>query len=240
MTHICVSKLTIIGSDNGLSPGRRQAIIWTNAGVLLIGTLGTNFNEILNKIHIFSFKKIPLKMSSAKWRPFCLGLNELKEHLPKNQQRPEKLVTLNLPKRIAFYCSCRWTETVSMILKSLKTIGRQFDNFVVTGGSCHHDNLRCHQWRQSCRIDNLLFSAIRNKSGYWFLRRRISVKASQITSNPTVWAKGNSVPQPWWRHQMETFSALLAIFAGNSPVPGEFHTQRPVTRSFDVYFDLPE
>ena len=43
---------------------------------------------------------------------------------------------------------------------------------------------------------------------------------------------------PWWRHQMETFSALLALCAGNSPVPGEFPTQRPVTRSFDVYFDL--
>ena len=42
----------------------------------------------------------------------------------------------------------------------------------------------------------------------------------------------------WWRHQMETFSALLAICAGNSPVPGEFPTQRPVTRSFDIYFDL--
>ena len=45
--HICVGKLTNIGSDNGLSPGRRQAIIWTNAGILLIGTLGTNFSEIL-------------------------------------------------------------------------------------------------------------------------------------------------------------------------------------------------
>ena len=42
----------------------------------------------------------------------------------------------------------------------------------------------------------------------------------------------------WWRHQMETFSALLALCAGNSPVPGEFPTQRPVTRGFDVYFDL--
>ena len=42
----------------------------------------------------------------------------------------------------------------------------------------------------------------------------------------------------WWRHQMETFSALLAICVGNSPVPGEFPTQRPVTRSFDVFFDL--
>ena len=42
----------------------------------------------------------------------------------------------------------------------------------------------------------------------------------------------------WWRHQMETFSALLAICAGNSPVTGELPTQRPVTRSFDVFFDL--
>ena len=44
---------------------------------------------------------------------------------------------------------------------------------------------------------------------------------------------------PWWRHQMETFSALLAICAGNSPVPGEFPAQRPVTQSFDVFFDHP-
>ena len=58
VTHIYVSNLTIIGSDNGLSPCRRQAIIWTNAGILLIGPLGTNFNEILIKIHTFSFKKM--------------------------------------------------------------------------------------------------------------------------------------------------------------------------------------
>ena len=69
-THICVSKLTIIGSDNGLSPGRHQAIIWTNYGILLIGPLGS-------KIHTFSFNKIHLKTSSPKWRPFCLGLNVL-------------------------------------------------------------------------------------------------------------------------------------------------------------------
>ena len=43
---------------------------------------------------------------------------------------------------------------------------------------------------------------------------------------------------PWWRHQMKTFSALLAICAGNSPVTGEFLAQRPVMRSFDVSFDL--
>ena len=45
-------------------------------------------------------------------------------------------------------------------------------------------------------------------------------------------------PHSWWRHQMETFSALLALCAGNSPVTGEFPAQRPVTRSFDVFFDL--
>ena len=77
MTHICVSKLTIIGSDYGLSPDRRQAIIWTNAGILLIGPLGTNFSEILIAILAFSLKKMLLKVSSAKRRPFCLGLNML-------------------------------------------------------------------------------------------------------------------------------------------------------------------
>ena len=75
--HICIGKLTIIGSHNGLAPGQRQTIIWTNAGILLIQTLGTNFCEILREIHDFSFKKMHLKMSSAKWRQFCLGLNVL-------------------------------------------------------------------------------------------------------------------------------------------------------------------
>ena len=77
VTHICVSKLTIIGSDNGLSPSRRQAIIWTNAGILLIQPSGTNFSEILIEIDVFPFKKMHLEMSSAKYRPFCLGLNVL-------------------------------------------------------------------------------------------------------------------------------------------------------------------
>ena len=77
VTHICVSNITIIDSDNGLSPGQRQAIILTNAGILLIWSYETNLNEILIEIHIFSFKKMHLKMSSGKWRPFCVGLNVL-------------------------------------------------------------------------------------------------------------------------------------------------------------------
>ena len=77
VTHVCVGNLAIIGLDNGLSPGRRQAIISTNAGILLIGPWETNFSEILISINTFSFKKIHLRISSAKWRPFCLGLNVL-------------------------------------------------------------------------------------------------------------------------------------------------------------------
>ena len=130
VTHICVGNLTIIGSDNGMSPGRRQAIIGTKAGILLIGPWGTNFSEILIVILTFSFKKIHLKMSSAKWRPFCLGLNVLSMH-----------------------------SNVYLVLQL-------FTPWVV--------------------------SALGLSSDY------------RIT---------------WWRHQMETFSALLALCAGNSPVP---------------------
>ena len=74
--HICISKLTIIGSHDGLSPGRCQAIIWTNDGILLIRALGTNFSETLSKIHILSFKKYSLKYHLRNGHNFvCLGLN---------------------------------------------------------------------------------------------------------------------------------------------------------------------
>ena len=69
MTHICIINLTIIASDNGLSPGRRQAIICTNERILLIEPLGTKFSEILLKVHTFSFKKMHLKMASILSRP---------------------------------------------------------------------------------------------------------------------------------------------------------------------------
>ena len=131
MTHICVGNLTIIGPDNDLSPGRRQAIIWTNAGILLIGPRGTNFSEILIGIHM----KIHLKMSSAKWRPFCLGLN------------------------------------------------------VLTHRDLMNSSIGAYQREQSFRYYKQVFSPL-----------TFTVAA-------------------WWRHQMETFSALLAICAGNSPGP---------------------
>ena len=75
MRHICVGNLTINGSDNGLSPGRCQPIIWTKAGIFFIGPLGINFREI--DILTFLFKKMQLKVLSVKWHPFCLRLNVL-------------------------------------------------------------------------------------------------------------------------------------------------------------------
>ena len=85
LRQICVGNLTIIVSDNGLSPGWRRAINWTNNGILLIGCLGTNFSDILIQLLGFSLKKMRLKASTAKWRLFCFGINVLKGrdyHLP--------------------------------------------------------------------------------------------------------------------------------------------------------------
>ena len=77
---VCVGKLAIIAADNSLAPDRRQTTIWNNAGIfciLLVGPLGTNFSEILIKIHAISIKKMHSKMSFGKWRPFCLSFNVL-------------------------------------------------------------------------------------------------------------------------------------------------------------------
>ena len=78
MTHICISNLTIFGSDNGLSPGRRQAIIQTTAGILLIGPLGTNCIGFEIKIHIFFlqeniFENFVWKMTTMLSRSGCVN-----------------------------------------------------------------------------------------------------------------------------------------------------------------------
>ena len=77
VTHIYVSQLTIIDSDNGLSPDRRPAIIWTIDELLLFGPLEKNFCEI--EIYTFSIKKMHSKMSSGEWRPSFLGFSVLNE-----------------------------------------------------------------------------------------------------------------------------------------------------------------
>ena len=72
MTHICVSELTIIGSNNGLAPGRREVIFWTNAGIFLNEPLGTNFSENFIQIQIFSVKKMHSNMSQPQCVNFTL------------------------------------------------------------------------------------------------------------------------------------------------------------------------
>ena len=132
MTHICVSKVTIIVSDNGLSPGRRKAIIWTNAGFLFIGPLGTNFREILIEILTFSFKKMHLKVSSGKWRPFCLGLNVLNSNP----------LTIK-PKRC---------HDVNYVVIGLNT------HYLMTTLELIYDNLRCSRWWHNWHHDSSLTS----------------------------------------------------------------------------------
>ena len=81
VTHICVGNTTIIGADNGLSPDRRQAIIWTHAGILLIGPLGTKFSEILIVTPTFSFKRVRWKMVAILSRPQCVKRCECTRNL---------------------------------------------------------------------------------------------------------------------------------------------------------------
>ena len=69
-------------------------------------------------------------------------------------------------------------------------------------------------------------------------QRKISPNKRHETANSDDTSTTKQSDIAWWRHKMVTFSALLAICAGNSPVPGEFPTQRPMTRSFDVFFNL--
>ena len=71
VTHICIDNLTIIGSDKGLSPARHQTIIWTNAGILLIGPLGTNFSEIVIEIQNFYWRIYMWKCRLQMSRPQC-------------------------------------------------------------------------------------------------------------------------------------------------------------------------
>ena len=132
--HICISKLTIIGSDNGLSPGRHQAIIWSNAGILLIEPLQTNFSEISIAIHTFSFKKIHLKMSSGKWRPFCLSLNVL---------MPLELVD---DKSTLVQAWCKFYNTKWPHLETMSFIRVWVNTFRVTTARCQPITLSNTHW----------------------------------------------------------------------------------------------
>ena len=119
VTHTCFRNLIIIGSDNGLATTRHQAIIWTNAGILWIGPLRTNFDEILREILTFSFKKIRLNVSSVKRRPFCLGLN-VSIH---------DMIT-NIPHNLAYYLDVSYNPLITQPAPGLHTLhaGNQYQH----------------------------------------------------------------------------------------------------------------
>ena len=73
---------------------------------------------------------------------------------------------------------------------------------------------------------------------YWQLNQTRQLSYHYLNKDCGSQAVVRPIAISWWRHQMETFSALLVLCAGNSPVSSEFPAQRPVTRSFDVFFDL--
>ena len=147
MTHICVCKFTIIGSDNGLSPGWPQAIIWNNAGLMSNGALGTNFSEILIEIHTFSFKKMHLKMSSAKWCPCCLTLNVLtkdrkKAHIIRQQNADLTFIAILL--KISTHNLCLQCESFLICASMWSYDIASNTNVIITS---------VEQWLWHCRLN---------------------------------------------------------------------------------------
>ena len=92
-------------------------------------------------------------------------------------------------------------------------------------------------WNQSKMYRPIWYVYTEQCSLYGIAQRSVYVWAHPTKEHCNVACNWLS-QYAWWRNQMETFSALLAICAGNSPVPGEFPAQRPVTQKFDVLFDL--
>ena len=94
VTHIRVNRLTNIGSDNGLSPDRRQAVIWTNAGILLIHTLGTNFSEILMRNSYISmqenaFESVVCEMKKILFRSEYVNTIDLRQRKRTHRNIPD-------------------------------------------------------------------------------------------------------------------------------------------------------
>ena len=164
MTHICVSRTTIIGLDNSLSPDRRQAVIKTNAGVLLIGPLGTNFSEIFIEIYTFSFKKMRLKMYSAKMAASFAGLNVLYDSLTVLWWTIKTLLSVMF--------------IVSFVLYLLISFNESNDNINWIPVSCVRTNFldNCIVWWKHFRISQI----------YGWLDMHCTIKHSDVIVRETI------------------------------------------------------
>ena len=183
MTHTCISKLTISGSDTGLPPGRRQAIIWTSAGILLIGPLGTNFGENLIEIYTFSIKKMHWKMSSGKWWPFCLSLNVLTSqfiwvswHLKSlaTQLFLQQLVQADIKETIEFlHLGLLWREPQVTGRSPSQRLGHV--ESVSTWLSLHHHEITLNLWD------------VHSSYHYKYMVKWLALMILQICFEPTDW-----------------------------------------------------
>ena len=92
----------------------------------------------------------------------------------------------------------------------------------------------------SCNFSRKKSNELTDIPDMFYYRTSMLLGNHKRQRRPCSWSNITNLQQKTtpWRHQMETFSALLTLCAGNSPVTGEFSAQRPITRSFDVFFDL--
>ena len=178
VTHIIVSKLNIIGSDNALSPGRHQAIIRTNRGILLIGYLGTNLTEILIEILTLSFKKMCSNMPSAKWLqcvnmcPSCSSLSS-PLHFP--------YISVYLP----FYQK----QMFSTGMASPQFEERSTPSYPISRVTSHE----CHDITNHRQIDRLFTGEIK------FLHDRPSVRDWWLRDSPY---KGPILKKAFWSYDI--------------------------------------
>ena len=192
------------------SPGLRQAIIWTNAEILSIRSIGTNFNEIVIEIHTFSFQKIRLKMSSGKWRPFRLGLNTL--NLPRSMQYLSVYVHCPLQQRLSlthrillkriplstflhqtsWALQHIWTPLLTRGFKSLYKTVNVFENVLLK--MCLKSEFLVVQfvfrWRRNSVCVDLYSQCLpRENSLCW-------IRASLSDRGPTLWCSSRFSLQP--------------------------------------------
>ena len=204
VTHTYVGNLTIIGSENGLSPDQRQAISWTNDGILSIGPLGINFSEMLIEIHTFSFKKIHLEMSSGKWRPFCLGVNVLSLVV---KEAPGEILKINVTFHLVLYIQMTWSLIVYLISAyEWKIDSKESYAHIERNGMSNHRRLYC-LLNCLCRRRSKKTSKLRVTSLWEGNPTVTGGFPSERASNP----KNVSM---WWRHldwSNHVFCSLLVI-----------------------------
>ena len=148
VTHKCVCKLTSIGSDNGLSPDRHQAIIWTNAGVLLVGPLGTNCSAILIAIHTFSFiqenafENDVWKMASILSPPQCvknnLALNRWQVITGTNYESALWHICITRPQWVNNDAICASLGLSELIMMTYVTYVIKLTHWGLVMHICHH------------------------------------------------------------------------------------------------------